>query len=265
MYPEAAIGAMMRSKKTVIVVDTNQLPPTSFFKAQYGAEEEINDDDIITPEESILEKANIAFHPKHRLLWHYRSKHSSLINFSNKYVYDNELIIFPSCDNNDDKAIELIQTNSRYHGRKNTGEAEILIQYLLDFIKTSPEKSIGVVYMNSMQEDELLKQFSEARSVHKYVNDYFQHWEEKNNGLEELFIKNLERVQGDERDVIFISTVYGDDIDGNFAQRFGPINGKAGKRRLNVLFTRAKEKILTFSSIPLDKFNLTKIMKGLHY
>ena len=70
--------------------------------------------------------------------------------------------------------------------------------------------------MNSMQEDELLKQFSEARSVHKYVNDYFQHWEEKNNGLEELFIKNLEKVQGDERDVIFISTVYGDDIDGNF-------------------------------------------------
>ena len=81
MYPEAAIGAMMRSKKTVIVGDTNQLHSTSFFKAQYGAEEEINDDDIITPEESILEKANVATLSKHRLKCHYRSKYSSLINF----------------------------------------------------------------------------------------------------------------------------------------------------------------------------------------
>ena len=117
-------------------------------------------------------------------------------------------------------------------------------------MRTDPDRSLGVVTLNQKQRDLISEEFEYALASDKRVQRYVEAWREKNDGLEEFFIKNLENVQGDERDVIFIGTVYGREEPGTrVMQRFGPINGLAGKRRLNVLFTRAKQKVVTFSSM----------------
>ena len=109
---------------------------------------------------------------------------------------------------------------------------------------------MGIVTLNQKQRDLILEEFEFASARHGHVQKYIEEWRERKDGLEEFFIKNLENVQGDERDVIFIGTVYGPEAPGaRVMQRFGPINGLAGRRRLNVLFTRAKEKVVTFSSM----------------
>lgn len=254
MTPEHSISALMRGKNALIAGDTNQLPPTNFFKGVSSEEEE--DEDIATVEESILELANINFHPKHRLLWHYRSRHEDLISFSNHYVYDSELVIFPSPMPKSSKlGISLIQVDGTFQRGINPQEAQVMTEAIVDFMKTSPERSLGVAVMNQSQQEQLEAQVQQAADKDRDVSKYIEYWTAHREGLEKFFIKNLENVQGDERDVIFIGTVYGRDAQGKFYQRFGPINGASGKRRLNVLFTRAKEQIVTFSSIPMGDFS----------
>jgi hypothetical protein len=249
MPPEDAVGALSRSKQAMVVGDTNQLPPTSFFRKMI--EDEDLDEDEAVLDESILEMANGVFRPARRLRWHYRSKHSALIQFSNQHIYDNDLIVFPSpAEGRDDLGVSLVPVRGNYKSGVNPDEAKAMIDAALRFMRQYPERSLGLVTLNQKQRDLLLEEWAHRVEKDDTAAAYVDAWEEKNDGLERFFIKNLENVQGDERDVIFIGTVYGPEkVGGPVMQRFGPISGLAGRRRLNVLFSRAKQQIVTFSSM----------------
>jgi len=262
MTPEMSVSALMRGKQALISGDTNQLPPTNFFKSLMRNDEDI-DEDFDTVEESILEIANNSFHPKHRLRWHYRSRHESLIAFSNHYVYDEDLVIFPSpIDTRKDMGVSLVRVNGTYEKGINPAEAQVMTDHVVKFMKEQPGRSLGVAVMNQSQMEQIDANVIRAAEEDSEVASYIDLWAKKNEGLEKFFVKNLENVQGDERDVIFVGTVYGESPLGKFVQRFGPINGSAGKRRLNVLFTRAKEQMVTFTSIPLAKFDPIESNEG---
>ena len=249
MPPESAIGALVRCSQTMVVGDTNQLPPSSFFKSLFDDEEADEDETVLN--ESILEMANATFRPARRLRWHYRSRHSGLIKFSNRLVYDDDLIVFPSATESMSRmGIDFRPVSGRYKAGTNPIEAKAIVESALEFMRTDPNRSLGIVTLNQKQRDLISEEFEYVLGSNPYAVKYIETWKERNDGLEEFFIKNLENVQGDERDVIFIGTVYGPEERGaRVMQRFGPINGLAGRRRLNVLFTRAKEKIVTFSSM----------------
>ncbi|KTD46064.1 hypothetical protein Lqui_2554 [Legionella quinlivanii] len=249
MTPEDSVGALIRAKQAMVVGDTNQLPPTGFFRKML--EDESADEDEKVTEESILEMANASFTPARRLRWHYRSRHSGLISFSNKHVYNDDLVVFPSAqEDHPHMGISYIKVNGIYSSGTNPKEAMFMIDAIIDFMRIHTDKSLGVVLMNQKQRDLLLDEMNYALEQHPQAREYIERWDVANDGLESFFIKNLENVQGDERDVIFIGTVYGAEKEGApVMQCFGPINGIAGKRRLNVLFSRAKERIVTFSSM----------------
>lgn len=249
MPPESAIGALLRSNQAVVVGDTNQLPPSSFFKTLIDDEEADDDESVLN--ESVLEMANATFRPARRLRWHYRSRHSGLIKFSNRLVYDDNLIVFPSATEAMSRmGVEYRRIVGRYKAGTNPIEAKAVVDAIIEFMRVDPDRSLGVVTLNQKQRDLITEEFEYTIANNRSVQKYVDTWKERNDGLEEFFIKNLENVQGDERDVIFIGTVYGAEEPGTrVMQRFGPINGLAGRRRLNVLLTRAKQKIVTFSSM----------------
>ena len=249
MPPESAIGALLRCGQAVVVGDTNQLPPSNFFKTLIDDDEADEDETVLN--ESILEMANGTFRPARRLRWHYRSRHSGLIRFSNRLVYDDDLIVFPSATESMSRmGVEFRHVAGRYKAGTNPIEAKAIVEAAFEFMRTDPDRSLGIVTLNQKQRDLISEEFEYALGSNQHALKYMESWKERNDGLEEFFVKNLENVQGDERDVIFIGTVYGpEEPGGRVMQRFGPINGIAGKRRLNVLFTRAKQKIITFSSM----------------
>lgn len=250
MLPADAIAAMARSKQVVIVGDKQQLPPTNFFSANFS---DTNDD--IEDGESILDIADSRLSHKRMLTWHYRAKHESLINFSNRNFYDNKLIVFPSSDGRlSNYGIEFHYINGIYKDGLNEEEADALISALPEIIKENRDKSIGIVAINQKQAALLREKFDKLLSENSEVASYIQRWEDD---LEEFFIKNLENVQGDERDIIIISFVYGQTIEKNgVSGNFGPINKQNGYRRLNVLFSRAKEKIYIFTSMLSDQIKI---------
>jgi hypothetical protein len=250
MTPENAIGAICRGKQVMVVGDTNQLPPSNFFGKMFAPQDNADEDEGVV-DESILEMANKVFLPARRLSWHYRSRHESLIAFSNRYVYNNKLVIFPSPSQNTSLyGVSQVYVPGEYSSSINRIEAREMIQAVLNFIQEHPDLSLGVVVMNQKQKDLMEQEWSFALNQNPEAKEYISHWSKKEGGLEKFFIKNLENVQGDERDVIFIGTVYGpEQAGGPVMQRFGPINGTAGKRRLNVLFSRAKQQIITFTSM----------------
>ncbi|MDA8575489.1 DUF4011 domain-containing protein [Candidatus Marinamargulisbacteria bacterium] len=249
MTPEDAVGALIRTKQAMVVGDPNQLPPTGFFRKVFE-DEEADEDEKVT-EESILEMANACFKPARRLRWHYRSRNSGLISFSNRHVYGDNLVVFPSAqEDHPTMGVSYVKVDGLYSTGTNPEEAKAMVDAIVDFMKKHPDKSLGVVLLNQKQRDLLTEEMNYALENNSDARKYKEKWEEQNEGLESFFIKNLENVQGDERDVIFIGTVYGPEKEGApVMQRFGPINGVAGRRRLNVLFSRAKERIVTFSSM----------------
>ncbi len=146
--------------------------------------------------------------------------------------------------------VEFRAVKGLYKAGTNAIEAKAVVDAALEFMHNDPDRSLGIVTLNQKQRDLITEELDHALTRDKQAQRYIEDWKERREGLEEFFIKNLENVQGDERDVIFISTVYGPEkAGGPVMQRFGPINGLAGKRRLNVLFSRAKQKIVTFSSM----------------
>jgi very-short-patch-repair endonuclease len=245
--PEEALGAIARATQVVIVGDQMQLPPTSFF--QKVSTDTTDDDEEMedVKQESVLEAAAARFFPPRRLKWHYRSEHGSLIAFSNHEFYNDDLTVFPSpYHEHPEYGVHLVQVNGVYTAGTNQKEAEAVISAVLKFMVSCPNQSLGIVAVNSKQAELIREQMDRLFASDPSAEAYRARWETE---LESLFVKNLENVQGDERDVIFISTVYGKDGSGNFYQRFGPINGIYGHRRLNVLFTRAKKKVVVFSSM----------------
>ncbi|MDR0354571.1 MAG: DUF4011 domain-containing protein [Deltaproteobacteria bacterium] len=252
MPPEKAIPALARCRQVMIVGDTNQLPPTTFFRYNLKIDEETGDEENEgVVEESILELARKVYAPERSLTWHYRSRNSSLINYSNEVIYGNTLIVYPSpMEKRADMGVELIKLDGLYKKGLNKIEAQAMVDKALEHMRVFPDRSLGLVALNQKQSDYLNELMRLAVENDPAADDYVEKWRVSHDGLESFFVKNLENVQGDERDVIYISTVYGPETpNGPVALRFGPIIGPAGRNRLNVLFSRAKQKIITFTSL----------------
>ncbi|HEY2476628.1 MAG TPA: DUF4011 domain-containing protein, partial [Candidatus Cybelea sp.] len=245
MKPEDALGALSRGHYAVVVGDPKQLPPTSFFEREID-EEEISDEDSVD-NESILLLA-MSQYGKRRLRWHYRSKHQSLIAFSNHHFYENDLIIFPSpAPTGLQQGVRNHFVGGSYKSSTNPDEVRAITESAIRFMKDSPGLSLGIVAMNREQRELIYDEMTRLIAGDRDANKYVERWDAT---LYPFFVKNLESVQGDERDVIFISTVYGAEYHGGaVAQRFGPILGPSGWRRLNVLFTRARERVEVFTSM----------------
>ncbi|EQD79773.1 superfamily I DNA/RNA helicase, partial [mine drainage metagenome] len=250
LRPEESIGAIARGSQLVVVGDPKQLPPTSFFDRMLDAGDDEDEDETpaISGMESILDICQQLFTPVRSLRWHYRSHHESLIAFSNHHFYKN-LIVFPSpYARNPGLGVKYRYVRGgSYKDRRNVPEAQRVVDAVLDHMIKRPDESLGVVTLNRTQRelieellDKKLKAFAEGAG-------YLAHWEAEG---WPFFVKNLENVQGDERDVIFISTTFGK-VPGTdkVRQNFGPISRPDGWRRLNVLFTRSKRRIELFTSM----------------
>lgn len=254
--PEDALGTLLRAKQAVIVGDPKQLPPTRFFDRLIddGADPEEEGDDPIAAE-SVLDLAEHAFAPSRRLLWHYRSRHESLIAFSNGRFYDDSLIVFPApAQPGEALGVELREVGGVWRGgagnRVNVEEVRAVVEEISALAQRGPDRSIGVVTMNQAQMELIERELEQRARADSVLADYQRQWEERADPREPLFIKNLENVQGDERDVILVSLGYGRTPEGVLHQRFMPIQRRAdGHRRLNVLFTRARSKLIVFASI----------------
>jgi very-short-patch-repair endonuclease len=245
MRPEDALGAMMRCHQAIIVGDPQQLPPTDFFTASNDGDGDEDD----RPEESILELGRRCWHPMRMLEVHYRSRHQSLIAYSNREFYDERLLVYPSPVLEDpDYGVSCQRVAGIYEtgqGR-NRIEAEAVVDAAAELMRKRHDRSLGIVAINQAQRDLIETLMDQRVASDPELLAYRQKWDGQ---LEEFFIKNLENVQGDERDTILISTVYGKTDEGTFRQNFGPINRAYGHRRLNVLFTRAKRKLTVFTSL----------------
>ena len=245
--PEDALGALMRGKQLIVMGDSQQLPPSGFF--ELVAESDSLEDSIagISDMESLFHLCRNVY-PIKRLRWHYRSRHESLIALSNQEFYDGSMLVFPSPRYNDENlGLSFIHLEnapySRGEGGVNTIEAQEVAKAVVTHYKNFPNKSLGVATFSIRQQEAIRQEIDALLSENSDIERYMY----PVNG-EQFFVKNLETVQGDERDVIFISIGYGYDLDGKLSRSFGPLNIEGGQRRLNVLITRAREKCVVFSN-----------------
>lgn len=251
-----AVGAIARAKQTIIVGDPKQLPPTNFF----GRNEE--EEDVIDHErdlESILDEVKAAGIPVRDLKWHYRSRSESLIAFSNHYYYQNRLVTFPS-PVVEDRAVHLrkipLGIYDRGKSRTNKIEAEALVKEATSRMKEwlkLPERerpTLGVITFNTQQQTLILDLLDAARRDAPDLEWFFA--EER---VEPTIVKNLENVQGDERDVILFSITFWKDAAGKQTMDFGALNRDGGERRLNVAITRARQELIIFSGFTADQID----------
>jgi very-short-patch-repair endonuclease len=256
MRPEDALGALARGKQAIIVGDPMQLPPTTFFDSSVEEEERSEDEEIDIDTESVLDMGISSYRPFRELRWHYRSRHHSLIAFSNREFYKDNLIVFPSPkDQAKDLGVQTVLVeNGIYRSSLNLVEADVVLNTVAELMRRYPKCSIGVVAINQPQKEHLSEGFDRLFAEDPDLEEYRARWAPT---LESFFVKNLENVQGDERDIIVISTVYGRAApEAPVMQRFGPINSKTGHRRLNVLFTRAKERVVLVTSLRPENITL---------
>jgi very-short-patch-repair endonuclease len=253
-----AIGAMARGKHVVVVGDPKQLPPTNFFAR---AEDESLDDSISSePDmESILDECLGSGLPPLNLRWHYRSRHESLIAFSNQRYYENGLLTFPG-PHPEDRAVSCHNVSGTYlrgGSRTNPEEAKALVRHLIERMQSpfaaEHELSFGVVTFNTEQQRLIEDLLENERRRNNRIDHFF------GEGVSEpTFVKNLESVQGDERDIIYFSTTFGPDQIGRVSMNFGPLNKDGGERRLNVAVTRARHGLHVFSSLTPDQIDTSK-------
>lgn len=260
-----ALGAALRADQLVVVGDSKQMPPTSFFDAQMSDDVEDEDkyyeqqmDTSATKDmESILKLMESQNAPQRMLQWHYRSQYASLIDASNYLYYDSRLVTYPAADEEGNGLIFNYVKNGIYDRggkRSNHNEAKQVAEAVLKHAKNNPELTLGVVGLSSAQRDELENQIELLSLEYPELSRFI----ESHGPDETMFVKNLETVQGDERDVIFISIGYGKTKEGYFANSFGPINIEGGERRLNVLISRARKRCEVFSSIRADEIKDSK-------
>jgi transcription elongation GreA/GreB family factor len=248
LSPAEAIGAVARGRQLIVVGDPKQLPPTNFFRRQ-GQVDEDDEEYATTDTESILDQCVTSFRPPRRLLWHYRSRHHSLIAFSNRQFYDSSLIICPS-PYGKGRRLGIQATylaEAVYENQTNLVEARRVVDAIAEHIATRPDESLGVVTLNIKQRDLIDELLAARLAPLPAAEEFRKRWHGKQQGL---FVKNLETVQGDERDCIIISTTFGRPPGvSKPRQNFGPISRQGGWRRLNVLFTRARNSIGLFTSL----------------
>ncbi len=248
-----AVGAIARAKNMIIVGDPKQMPPTSFFSSTGNVDEDnIEKEDL----ESILDDCLALSIPSRHLLWHYRSKHESLIAFSNSKYYDNKLLTFPSPDDLATK-VTIVRVEGYYDRgktRQNSFEAKAVIEEIRRRLSDPglSKRSIGVVSFSSVQQTLMQNMFDELLRTNPGLESVALDREEP------IFIKNLENVQGDERDIILFSMGYGPDKEGKVSLNFGPLNREGGWRRLNVAVSRARYEMKVFSTLRSDQIDITR-------
>lgn len=259
MPTSEAIGAISRGKSLIVVGDSMQMPPTAFFQSKGNEDDYLDIDD----QESILDDCNVIGMPTRQLDWHYRSKHESLIRFSNARFYNNSLVTFPSPNDMVSK-VKLINTNGIYdRNKRNTNEIEANavikeIERRLNSDELS-KRSIGVVTFSLAQQELIEDKLDDFWANNKELEEkYLKNVNDPDNPLEPIIVKNLENIQGDERDVILFSVCYGPDSLGTMYYQFGPVNKSGGEKRLNVAFSRARYEMIIFTSFDpaiLSKMN----------
>ncbi len=246
IFPQDAVGAIYRGKQLIVVGDSKQMPPSNFFNASTETDGEDEDEDV-TDFESILDLCATSF-PQRRLKWHYRSRFEPLISFSNKHFYDGDLVTFPSAKTDKDGiGVDFVYVDDGVFDRQtktNRREAEKIVDMVFEHIDKYPERSLGVVAF-SVSQQTLIDRLIAKRRLTCPSKDWFF----KSDKPEAFFVKNLETVQGDERDTILFSVAYAKDASGKLLLNFGPINREGGERRLNVAVTRAKYNVKLIASM----------------
>ncbi len=247
-----AVGAIARGKNLIVVGDPKQLPPTTFFTTTHFDEDNYEREDL----DSLLDDCLALSMPQLHLLWHYRSRHESLIAFSNRQYYDNHLFTFPS-PTSPVSRVTLVPVDGIYdRGRtkQNRAEAEAVVSEVVRRLRTPAYdgQSIGIVTFSSVQQL-LIEDLLEARLSRQPELE-----EKAANMYEPIFVKNLENVQGDERDVILFSVCYGPDRTGHVGMNFGPLNRDGGWRRLNVAVSRARQEMMIFSTLQPEQIDLDR-------
>jgi very-short-patch-repair endonuclease len=265
VLPSDAVNCIYRGSQLIVAGDQKQLPPTNFFAQSL-------DDDLVSEEEeapdafeSVLDVCKAAGAlPSLPLLWHYRSRHEALITYSNYKFYEGELHTFPGATfDAPDLGVEAFFVNGVYRrggGRDNVIEAEAVVDRIIHHRAVHPELSIGVVTFSSAQED-AIQAVIERRSLEQPLLDGLLNEHDR---LDGFFVKSLENVQGDERDVILFSIGYGPDEAGKFTMNFGPLNREGGWRRLNVAITRARRRVEVISSFRASQITGTNARGVLH-
>ena len=251
MTTAEAVGSIARAKAAVIVGDPKQLPPTEFFNSAYVDEDNLENEDL----ESVLDDCLALGMNERHLIWHYRSKHESLIAFSNNAYYDNRLCTFPSPDAMDSK-VKFVQVDGVYDRgftKRNRKEAEALVNEVIRRLQDPvlSRSSMGVVTFSGAQQNDIERLLTKEIAAKKLESAAYDR-------EEPLFMKNLENVQGDERDVILFSVCYGPDASGRVSLNFGPLNQAGGWRRLNVAVSRAREEMIVFSTMTSGMIDLAK-------
>mgnify|MGYP002478974089 CR=1 FL=1 len=255
--PVDAFGAILRGKQVVVVGDSKQMPPTHFFDALTKGEEN-EEDDTVGDMESILGLFLAQNASRRMLRWHYRSRHESLIAVSNSEFYDNRLVVLPSPNLQKDRSGLVFHylPHTRYdrgRSRTNMEEAKAVAQAVMEHAKRDPHLTLGVVAFSVAQMQAIQDQLELLRREDPSYESFFQA-----HPHEPFFVKNLENVQGDERDVMFISIGYGKTGDGYVSMDFGALNCNGGERRLNVLITRARIRCEVFTNITDDDIDLSR-------
>lgn len=276
---EDAIPTINRATQMIVVGDEMQLPPTKFFSGKASAQDEEEDDDSVPDvvqfdlnADSFLTRASAAL-PSTMLAWHYRSKHESLIGFCNRAFYGGELKTIPTpsglvsrpaitVDNLEQLEIDTDDlfdrpishhrlTSSPYESQRNTGEAAYIAQLVRRLLQDERQPTIGIVAFSQAQQSEIesaLQRLANEDTEFRNKLDLEEDREEDDQFVG-LFVKNLENVQGDERDIIILSVCYGPNPNGRMIMNFGPINQNGGHKRLNVIFSRAKKNMVVVTSI----------------
>jgi very-short-patch-repair endonuclease len=256
--PVDALGAIARCHQIVVVGDDKQLPPTGFFDKIVAGDDEDDDESFQAGDvESILGLCSAQSMPSRMLEWHYRSRHHSLITVSNHEFYDNRLYVVPhpSISGSEGLVFRHIKDGVYDRGgkRTNTVEAQAVAEAVLKHAEKTPHLSLGVGTFSVAQRDAVLNEIEQLRKENPSCEEFFA------TGVNEpFFVKNLENIQGDKRDVIFISVGYGKDSSGYMTMGFGPLSAEGGERRLNVLITRARERCEVFSSITSDDIDINR-------
>lgn len=257
--PVEALGAAARAEQMVVVGDDRQLPPTSFFSRTLDAAGNDDDDAPATGDlESVLGLCKSCNMSERMLRWHYRSRHHSLIAVSNREFYENRLYVVPSPSDAGPA------TGVRFHhvtdgvyeragSRTNPIEARRVAEHVMRHAEAAPHLTLGVGAFSVQQRDAILDELERLRRARPDLEPFFA-----TGSAEPFFVKNLENIQGDERDVILISVGYGRDASGYMAMSFGPLSNEGGERRLNVLITRARTRCEVFSSITDDDIDLNR-------
>ena len=251
-----AIGAVGRGRQVIVVGDPKQLPPTSFFERRSGEEDgapvEIETHDL----DSILDECLGAGIPIVELTWHYRSRHESLIAFSNQTYYGGRLVTFPSPVTRDDAVSFRYVADGVYArggARTNEREAQAVVAEALAVLRALEARSLGIVTFNAEQQTLIEDLLDKARRDDPTLERFFG-----DDAAEPVLVKNLEGVQGEERDVMLFSLTYGPDHTGRPSLNFGPLNLSGGERRLNVAVTRARERLVVFGSFRSETLDLSK-------